>query len=101
MSSFLLFLTRSPLYPGVLLVVVVIFSHYLLNRILQGYFFSFALPLAVLFFQPGNIVRGVVAFVLCFLERHILKKYWLRFGRLSIVFFLYKALAITFSSLFL
>ena len=64
-----------------------VFSQYLLNLILQGYFSSFVLPLAVLFFQPGNVVMRVVAFALCFLERHILEEYWSQFEGLDIVFF--------------
>ena len=64
-----------------------IFFQYLLDLILRGYFSFFVLLLAVLFFQPGNVVMGVVAFALCLLERHILKKYWLRFERLNIIFF--------------
>ena len=68
--------------------MVVIFSQYFLNLILRGYFFSFILPLAVLFFQPGDIVMGVVALALCLLKRHILKEYWSRFEGLGIVFFL-------------
>ena len=67
--------------------MVVIFSYYLLNLILQGYFSSFVLPLAILFFQPGNIVMGVVAFAFCLFEHHILKEYRLRFEGLGIVFF--------------
>ena len=66
--------------------MVVIFSQYFLNLVLQGYFF-FVLPLAVLFFQPGNGVMGMIALALCLLERHILKEYWSRFNRFSIVFF--------------
>ena len=67
--------------------VVVVFPQYLFNFILQGYFSSFILPLAVLFFQPGNIVMGVVALALCLLKCHILKEYGSQFERLSIVFF--------------
>ena len=53
--------------------MVVIFSQYLVNLILRGYFFSLIVPLAVLFFQPGNVVMGVAAFALCLLKRYILK----------------------------
>ena len=66
--------------------MVVVFPQYLFDFILQDYFSSFILPLAVLFFQPGNIVMGMVAFAFCFFKRHVLKEYWLQFERLSIVF---------------
>ena len=64
-----------------------IFSQYLLNLNLRGYFSAFVLPLAVFFFQPGNVIMGVVAFVFCLLKRYILKEYLLQFEGFSIVFF--------------
>ena len=67
--------------------MVVIFFQYLLNFILQGYFSSFVLPLAILFFQPGNVIMRVVALALCLLERYILKEYPSRFEGFNIVFF--------------
>ena len=64
-----------------------IFPQYLLNLVLWGYFSSFVLPLAVLFFQPDNVVIRVVALVFCLLKCHILKEYWSQFEGLDIVFF--------------
>ena len=66
--------------------VVVVFPQYFFDFFLRGYFSSFILPLAVLFFQPSNVVMGVVALAFCFFERHILKEYWSQFKRLNIVF---------------
>ena len=86
MSNFLLFLTRSLLYLGVLLVPGRSFPQYLFNFILRGYFSFFILPLAIFFLQPGDVVMGVVALAFCLFKRHVLKEYWSRFERLSIVF---------------
>ena len=66
--------------------VVVVLSQYLFDFFLLGYFSSFILPLTVFFFQPSNVVMGVVALAFCFFKRHVLKKYRSRFKRLNIVF---------------
>ena len=66
--------------------MVVVFPQYLFNFFLQGYFSSFILPLAVLFFQPSNVVIKVVALAFCLFKRDVLKEYRSRFERLSIVF---------------
>ena len=64
-----------------------VFPQYLFNFVLRGDFSSFVLSLAILFFQSGNVVMGVVALAFCLLECHILKEYQSRFGGLDIVFF--------------
>ena len=87
MSSSFLFLTRLPLYLGALLACGRDFPSLSSRSCLVGLFSSFVLPLAILFFQPGNVVMGVIALALCLLKCYILKEYWLWFERLGIIFF--------------
>ena len=86
MSNFPLFLTRLLLYLDVLLVCGCGFPSISLQFYPAGLFFFLHIAIGRSFPLTWRRRNGVVALAFRLFKRHVLKEYWSRFKRLSIVF---------------